>query len=95
MSKKSPDGHPPIAEARRVAQKYQLDGVIILGFDRMANKFSVTSYGQDRARCRVLAKVADQITEQLKSGAITIDWQVPSANNTQYGTSEGRQYGTF
>lgn len=61
----------PIAEARRITEKFDCDGVIVIAFDLDQMRWQMTSYGETVSSCRQLADVAKQIDEHITSEKIT------------------------
>ena len=56
---------PPISRARKIAKDFNLDQVLILGRSVSGGYQTMTTYGKDRAHCRMAAQLGDALMELL------------------------------
>ncbi len=55
----------PIAAARRIAEQYGMDQVILLAWTKRGARTHFVSYGKDRENCRDAAQGVDRIVRYL------------------------------
>jgi len=54
-----------INDAKALANKYNLDGVVIIGFDFEDETMPAVSYGRKRALCETMGRIMDRILELI------------------------------
>lgn len=64
---------PRITEAKAIAQRIGADGVIAFAFAFDSDQFGYASYGQDRARCDRMHRVAERIVKLIDAGVISLE----------------------
>jgi hypothetical protein len=74
MSKR---GKIPIAEGRRLAEKYGAPVVIVFSLHDRGDTFNVMTYGQTKKLCRHAADLGRQIAEQVLKGQIAPSEEEP------------------
>jgi hypothetical protein len=60
----------PIAEGKRLSEKYDAPVVIVFTILDRGETFNVTTYGATKALCRHAADLGEQITHKVLSGEI-------------------------
>lgn len=60
-----------ITDARKIAERHGLRGVLVLSF-KGDGTFSVVTYGVSKSECRALAEVNEQIGALIKSEEIEV-----------------------
>ena len=61
---------PDIEEAKRIAKKYGMDGVVI--FFIKGDQLGFASYGKDRQHCRRYGAFADEVFDKVMMEEIKI-----------------------
>lgn len=61
---------PTIADAKSLVKKYGLNGVIVIHFK--GEQFGYVEYGQNKAWCKVMKRVADDIHDAIQNGEIAL-----------------------
>jgi hypothetical protein len=64
-------GKIPIAEGKRIAEKFDAPIVVVFSLLDGGDTFNVMSYGQTKALCRHAASIADQIAKKVLNGQIS------------------------
>lgn len=62
---------PTIRDARALAKSRQLTGAVIVGF-APDGQLSIASYGSTKARCAVLRKLNDAISDLIESETVDL-----------------------
>ena len=57
--------------ARKLAKQHGLQGVIVIAIGD--GLYSAASYGSTKAQCAELGRMLDRISDDIESGAITLD----------------------
>jgi hypothetical protein len=61
---------PQIADAKELATRLRLRGVLVLGFE--GGRYAVASYGHTRATCDAMRRVADDLGRLIESGELVV-----------------------
>jgi len=69
MSKRYP---PRIEAAKRLAEQFDFDAVIVIGFDG-SEVFNVFSYGTKKRTCEAAARVSDHLATTMEAGCGQIE----------------------
>ena len=67
---------PKIKDARQVCEALRARGVIVLAFDR--DQVNLASYGETKAECGDLGRLADKIFDMIVSGRLEV-WDASQA----------------
>jgi hypothetical protein len=68
---------PKVADCRDVARKWNVQQVVILGFNYKNGTFEIASFGETRALCADAKAIGEAIFKQIESGAIAPPPQQP------------------
>lgn len=61
---------PKVADCRDVARKWNVQQVIILGFNYKNGTFEIASFGETRALCADAKAIGEAIFKQIEDGTI-------------------------
>lgn len=64
-------GRIPIKAAERLSEQYDCPMVLVFSIHPDREHFTVTSYGQTKAYCRLAAGYADKLADAILSGSIS------------------------
>lgn len=60
--------NPIVADAKAIAKRDGLDGVIIIGFDMSVDKVGGASYGRTRRYCKAMGLGLDRLLANIEAG---------------------------
>ena len=68
-TKKRP-GVIPISDARNIGQKHKCPLVVVFAIEEDVTRFTVTTWGANKALCKVAASLGDQFRQAVFNGTV-------------------------